>query len=224
MASSSDWIAAFQEQTRSAGEASPPNAGQSWIESLQTSSGFVEGLPVMPREPTIVNAPVEETPPPETRPKPEAIDPLAEAFAKGEASGKAMAQAQYAAEQEQQRKLRLNFRTLDSAAMDSLASELSDTVIALCSAAIADFRPDPEALLERCRKAAERFTSAAEGCALHLNPNDAAQLDDQLPDHWRITPDETIERGGLRFEGPDAAISDGPAEWRKAISAAIRGL
>lgn len=223
MASSSDWIEALQQQAEPAAGAAISGAGESWIETLQNAAQFVEGLPVMPHNRAQAEARIVSPSPPASTPAAPEIDPLAEAFSNGEASGREAARAQFATEQEQQRRLRLNFRALDSAAMDSLANELSDTVVALCSAAIADFRPDPDVLLERCKAAAKRISSAAEGNALHLHPDDAAQLDEQMPDHWRIVADETVDRGGLRFEGPDGAISDGPAEWRKAIAAAIRG-
>ena len=148
---------------------------------------------------------------------------MAEAFARGEARGRAAAAAEYRAEQENQRGLRLNFRALDQAAMDSLASELSNTVIALCEAAIAGFTPDPQSLSERCQEAARRMGSAAAECALHLHPQDIELLAPETREHWRIVPDPAVERGGLRFEGGEGAISDGPADWRRAIAAAIRG-
>jgi flagellar assembly protein FliH len=40
---------------------------------------------------------------------------------------------------------------------------------------------------------------------------------------WRVVEDGSLERGALLFEGPDGSISDGPAEWRRAIAAAVRG-
>ena len=125
--------------------------------------------------------------------------------------------------QESQRAVRLNFRALDQSAMDTLAHELAETVIALCSQTIEDMEPDADALLARCRKAAERIGGSAKECALHLHPADIALIDPGTLEHWRIVPDESLARGGLRFEGPDSAVSDGPSDWRRAIAAAVRG-
>ncbi|BDW81345.1 hypothetical protein MACH24_07830 [Erythrobacter sp. Dej080120_24] len=215
MASSSDWMSALAEMEPVAGPAAP-----NWIEALGAGHSFVAGFPARdkPKEPRRPDAQV-----PAPAPAPDAPDPVAEAFARGEAGGRAAAAAEYRAEQEKQRGLRLNFRALDQAAMDSLASELSNTVIALCEAAIAGFTPDPQSLSQRCHEAARRIGSAAAECALHLHPQDIELLAPETREHWRIVPDPAVERGGLRFEGDEGAISDGPADWRRAIAAAIRG-
>lgn len=215
MASSSDWVSALAEMEPDAGPAAP-----NWIEALGAGHSFVAGFPARDKlaEPMRADPPA---PPP--LPAAVAPDPVAEAFAQGEASGRAAAAAEYRVEQETQRGLRLNFRALDQAAMDSLALELSNTVIALCEAAIAGFTPDPQSLLERCHVAARRMGSAAAECALHLHPQDIELLAPETLEHWRIVPDPAVERGGLLFEGAEGAISDGPADWRRAIAAAIRG-
>lgn len=205
-------MSAIAELEPAAGPATP-----NWIEALGAKHSFVAGFPARdkPAEPMRPD-------PPAPSPSP-APDRLAEAFEEGEASGRAAAAAEFRAEQETQRGLRLNFRSLDQAAMDSLASELSNTVIALCEAAIAGFAPDPQNLLQRCHEAARRMGSAAAECALHLHPQDIDLIAPETLEHWRIVPDPSVERGGLRFEGGEGAISDGPAEWRRAIAAAIRG-
>ncbi len=40
---------------------------------------------------------------------------------------------------------------------------------------------------------------------------------------WRLAPDAGLERGSLRIASPDGTITDGPAEWRRAIAAGLRG-
>ena len=154
MASSSDWVSALAEMEPVAGPAAP-----NWIEALGAVHSFVAGFPARdkPEEPKRADA---QVPPP--APAPDSPDPVAEAFAQGEAGGRAAAAAEYRAEQEKQRGLRLNFRALDQAAMDSLASELSNTVIALCEAAIAGFTPDPQSLSQRCQEAARRIGSPSD--------------------------------------------------------------
>lgn len=220
MANSSDWIAALQETPVPSEE-----APQGWIGALLEQDAFVEGLPFARGMTDQVSAPSEAHPqtPASAPPAPPALDPTADAFARGEAAGRAAAEAENAAAWEIQRGLRLNFRNLDQAAMDSLASELAETVTALCSQAIADFMPNAEQMLARCHTAAARLGASAEGSALHLHPGDLALLDPGTLTNWRIVSDEGIERGALHFESADGSISDGPPEWRRAISSAIRG-
>ena len=150
-------------------------------------------------------------------------DPVAEAFARGEAAGKQAAIAEQQALAEQKVSLRQTFRSLDQAAMDALAADLSETVIALCSQALADFIPAPEALKQRCQKAAQRLGAGAVEATLHLHPDDLLLIDRADMGGWKIVGDPTVERGGLRFETRDGSVSDSPADWRRAIAAALRG-
>ncbi|MFU7529344.1 FliH/SctL family protein [Qipengyuania sp. ASV99] len=220
MLNSSDWFAALHEPEGSV-EAKAPD----WIDQLTQPGGFVEGGPfgrLGERERQTAPAP-EMSPaatPAHNLPEP---DPLAEAFARGEAAGRAAAAAEHTAVQDQQRALRLSFRELDQTAMDSLAGELAETVIALCEQALSEFVPEPGQLLKRCHAAARRLGSAAQDCALHLNPADIDALARETRDNWRVVADDTIARGGLKFETSDGSISDGPSEWRRAIATALRG-
>jgi len=216
MANSSDWIAALAGAAPTTGSETP-----AWIAALGGQETFVAGFPASSKP---VGSPPVDPVPPRISPDPvQAPDAEAVAFAKGEASGRAAAETEHRAVLEVQRSLRLNFRALDQAAMDSLAGDLSQTVIALCKAAIADFTPDADTLLQRCHDAARRIGHAAAECTLHLHPQDIALIAPETLEHWRIAADVGVERGGLRFEGPDGAISDGPAEWCRAIAVAIRG-
>lgn len=217
MLNSSDWLSALQEPAGSDERNAP-----GWIEQLMHPGGFVEGRPfgsMDDRAHQIVPAPSVPSSAPDL-PEP---DPVAEAFARGEAAGRAAAEAQHAVVQDQRRALRLSFRELDQAAMDSLAGELAETVIALCGQALAEFEPNSEQMLTRCHAAARRLGSAAQDCALHLNPADIDTLAPETQENWRIVADEAMARGALRFETADGAISDGPSEWRRAIAAALRG-
>ncbi|MHA7820960.1 MAG: FliH/SctL family protein [Erythrobacter sp.] len=208
MANSSDWIAAMERGA----DAEP----RGWMAQLPVPSAFVEGAPYAPRA-----CATEE---PASEPACEPVsDPTAEAFARGEEAGRQAAAREHEATGEHQRALRLSLRSFDQAALDSLASEMLETVIALCSQVLEDFAADPDQLLVRCAEAARRLGGAASDCALHLHPEDVALIDPASLDGWRVVPDDTIARGGLRLEGPDGSISDGPAEWRRAIAAAIRG-
>lgn len=231
MASSSDWMTALAQQTRD-GETETESAPRpkddplGWMQSLLTSGEFVEGAPFAALDPAEGQNPADNsdqhtaTEPQSDAPMP---DPLAEAEARGRAAGHSAAQAEWQAKSEQQRALRIAFQSFDQTAMDSLAAELADTVIHLCSSAIADFQVEPDSLAKRCGEAAARFGSSASECKLHLHPDDIARLDPETAKAWQIVADPGVERSGLRFEGADGSISDSPKDWRRAIAAAIKG-
>lgn len=227
MAISSDWIEKVQS---SAIDAVPSRAA--WMADFARPADFVEGAPFIIAPSPMARTPVERPSDPapddemhsETGP---AIDPVAEAFARGVAEGRAASEAEAGRRIEENearmRDLRLAFQTLDQAAMDSLSDELAETVIALCDAAIEGFVPDVDDLRTRCGAASARLGEAASGCVLHLNPEDHASVEDGALGDWRIVDDANVERGGLRFEGVDGAITDGPTQWRRAIRAALKG-
>lgn len=221
MANSSDWIAALARDA--AAMDGPP---QGWMAGLDGSGGFVEGLAlgeeVATQERHVEPVPTSEEAAPEPAPTP-APDPVAEAFSRGVTAGHAAAREEYEQQAERQRALRLSFRDFDQAAMDSLAGELAETVVALCSQAIEGFATDHEALLMRCSEAARRLGTASSECTLHLHPDDIALVDPAMLDAWNVMPDASVEQGGLRLEGADGSVSDGPHDWRRAIAAAIRG-
>jgi flagellar assembly protein FliH len=212
MANSSEWLGALG----ALGDAAPPAPG--WLALLQEAGDFREAAPFAAAD--------GQTPSPGPEPEPEAVSPedaLARAYAEGEAAGRAAALAEAAAEAARQRALRLAFRSLDEAASEVLAAELADTVIALCEGVLADYATDRAALLARCREAARRIGGAAAGLRLHLNPDDLAGLDPEALAGWTVIADSSIAPGGLLLEGPDGALRDGPADWRRAIAAAVRG-
>jgi len=212
MANSSDWLSTLGAQ----GNTTPP--APSWLVRLQGADDFREAPPFA--------APVAQTPSPAPAPEPETVsqeDALARAYAEGEAAGRAAALAEAAAEAARQRALRLAFRSLDEAASEVLAAELADTVIALCEGVLADYAADRAALLTRCREAARRIGAAAASLRLHLNPDDLARLDPDALAGWTVIADSSIAPGGLLLEGPDGALRDSPADWRRAIAAAVRG-
>lgn len=154
-------------------------------------------------------------------------DPIAEAFARGRQEGwqqgKQEALDQQDSDAQHKLQLRQTFRALDQAAMDALASELGDTVIALCAQTLADYAPDAAALQARCTHAAQRLGTRASGAVLTLHPDDLALIDETSLAAWTVVGDPAAERGGLRFETEDGSISDRPSDWRRAIAAAIRG-
>ena len=170
-------------------------------------------------------APEPEAPPP--LPEPEAADPVAEAcaraYADGLAAGRAASETEAAERGARQRALRLNFRALDEAASDVLADDLAATVLALCDGVLTGAAIDRDGLLARCHAAARRIGGAAETLTLHLHPEDLALLGDEALAGWRVVADAALERGTVLIEGADGSVSDGPAEWRRAIAAAVRG-
>jgi flagellar assembly protein FliH len=146
----------------------------------------------------------------------------ARAFAAGESAGRAAASAEAAREAGHMRALRLNFRALDEAAIGVLAEELAATVEALCAGVLGDYARDGAALAARCEAAAARLGSGWPGAVLHLHPDDLAGLPAGALDGWQIASDPAIERGGLLIEGPDGAVRDTPADWRRALAEAVR--
>ncbi len=206
MANSSDWIAALQDSAQT------NSSGPSWLESVGDSVGFVERYPTTPGNHQGASA------------EPGAVpeqDAIAQAFAEGEAAGRAATEVESAKATEHQRKLRLAFRELDQAAIDALAGELSNTVLALCEQVMAAHAIDRDALAARCGEAAVRIGSVASDLTLRLNPQDLAMLGDDFADTWTVEVDATLERGNLRLESEDGAVCDGPREWHRAIAVAL---
>jgi flagellar biosynthesis/type III secretory pathway protein FliH len=249
MASSSDWLTALLDRPMDQEVAKPLD----WLPDLgKPNESFVERLPFdrptdgldpelasdeLPDAETgdaledILRKALAEREAPLSEPVPEAAttqaepeaDPIAEAFARGEAEGRRAAIADQTALNQHKVNLRQTFRALDQAAMDALAADLAETVVALCSQALTDFIPAPDALKERCLRAAQRLGSGASGATLYLHPDDLRLIEKAGLDGWTIVGDPAAERGGLRFETTDGSISDRPSDWRRAIAAAIRG-
>lgn len=224
MATSSDWLSALAEPA--------PAPAPGWFE------GFGFGAPVgeaaAPPASFHAGAPfafsglTPSRPEPEPQPEPQSQpDDLiraaeARAFAQGEAAGRAAAEAEARQEMARARAMRLNFRALDEAALGVLADELAATVEALCRQVLGDYALDGAALAKRCEAAAARLGSGWAGAVLHLNPDDLAVLPEGALAGWQIAPDPALERGALVIEGPDGAVRDTPADWRRALAEALR--
>lgn len=211
MANSSEWLGAL------GATAEAPHAAPGWLALLGEEADFREALPF-----GAATAPA-APPPPEPAPAPAAEDTLALAYAEGEAAGRAAALAEAARDAARQRALRLAFRALDEAARDVLASDLADTVIALCDGVLGARATDRDALMARCHAAALRIGGAASALRLHLNPADIAAIGAEALGDWTVIADSAVEPGGVLLEGPEGAVRDGPADWRRAIAAAVRG-
>jgi flagellar assembly protein FliH len=66
------------------------------------------------------------------------------------------------------------------------------------------------------------FVRADDDRVIRLHPDDAALVAARLPSDWNFIPDATLERGALRVETSNGGIEDGPAQWRAAITEALR--
>lgn len=214
MANSSEWLGALAETT-----ASRPG----WLALLDAPGDFREALPFAALAEAEPAPPPALAPEPAPDPEPAAGDALALAYAEGREAGRAEALAEAEHTAARQRALRLAFRNLDEAARDVLAADLADTVLALCESVLADHATDRAALLARCHAAAQRIGGAAGALRLHLHPEDIARLGPEALAEWAVIADSALDVGALLLEGPDGAVRDGPADWRRAIAAAVRG-
>jgi flagellar assembly protein FliH len=209
-----------------------------WLGTLARNEGVVEAGGVAPGWLTLLGegdafreaaygAAERAEPAPPPKPDPVIADPLAEAtaraFADGERVGRAAAEVEAEARAARQRALRLNFHALDEAAMAVLAEDLSATVMALCDGVLGEAAKDRAGLLARVDAAARRIGGAADTLALHLNPDDKALLGADALAGWRVIPDAALAPGSVLIAGADGSVSDGPAEWRRAIAAAVHG-
>jgi flagellar assembly protein FliH len=216
----SEWLAAV------AG-AAPPRPLPGWLAQLDDHGGFHEALPFA--APELVGVHVAEPVPehvPEPVPESEAdpfAEALAKAFAEGEAAGRAAAAAEADIAAARQRALRLAFRRFDEAALAALSDDLAATVIALCEGVLAECAADRTGLLVRCQAAAARIGSAPDALMLYLNPDDLASVPPDALAGWQVAGDPGLEPGAIRIEASDGMVGDGPAEWRRAIAAAVRG-
>lgn len=221
MATSSDWLAAL---------AAPPppllSPAPRWFEALDPVGGFRGGLPFAGSMPLTPEPATPAEPEPASEEEQSDTDSLAareaRAFAEGEASGRAAASAEAARELAHARALRLHFRALDEAALGVLAEELAATVAALCGQVLGEYAADGAALAARCEAAAARLGAGWAGAVLHLHPDDLAGLPEGALAGWQIASDPALERGALVIEGPDGAVRDTPADWRRALAEAVR--
>lgn len=223
MANSSDWLGALAAAPQP--DLIPEGAsGPGWLALLAGEANgprFSEAALFGSAAP---EAPAPPLPPAE--PEPAAPDPIAEAraraYAEGLAAGRAAAEAAGEALRARQRALRLTFRALDEAALQVLAEDLAATVHTLCEGVLGEAALDPAGLRARCQAAARRIGGAPEALVLHLHPEDIALVDEGALGPMRLAPDAALERGSVVIEGPEGLIADGPAEWRRAIAAALR--
>jgi flagellar assembly protein FliH len=223
---SSDWLGALAAPSAGPEPDDAQDAAPGWLAQLGEGAGF--------REAPLFGAPEEPAPPPppsspEPAPEPDAPEPdphaeaLARAYADGLAAGRAAAEAEGEALARRHRALRLTFRALDEAALEVLAADLAATVEALCAGVLGEAALDPAGLRARCEAAARRIGGAPETLVLHLHPEDIALVDEGALGPMRLAPDPTLERGSVVIAGPEGQVADGPAEWRRAIAAAVRG-
>ena len=209
MANSSDWIAL-------AGSSARPQP--TWIGALAAESGFAPLAPFAAQgsPPNDAESAGAKTPQVTTETE------IATAFAEGLATGRAQAEVEAGEQLAAQRAIRMAFRDLDAQALDVLASDLAQTVLALCGQVIDEQAIDRDALAARCRAAAQRIGAAASHCVLRLHPDDLALIEPEEFDGITLQPDSTLERGSITLQGPDGAVRDGPAQWRRAIAEALQ--
>jgi flagellar assembly protein FliH len=156
----------------------------------------------------------------------EAVDPIATAFAEGFAAGsnEALEAAEAAAFQAAQAREKLNasFVRLDAELAEMLRHKLIETVTALCESVLHPLALDAQALARRVETAAAMFVRADDERVVRLHPDDLDLIAGQLPADWQFKADASLERGALRVETASGGVEDGPAQWRAAITEALR--
>ncbi len=143
---------------------------------------------------------------------------IAKAFEEGRSQGLADAADAAGRETAERRKLGSRLRRMDEDMIQQLGQQLSETIVTLCEATLAPLALDRDLLGERCAKAARLLGESSSNLVLRLNPKDIEILDEEFRSSWTISPDTDLSQGSLRIEGPDGGISDGPAEWRAALT------
>ncbi|MDJ0979139.1 MAG: FliH/SctL family protein [Erythrobacter sp.] len=220
MANSSEWIAEVGAVPQARLQSS---SRSDWIAALApdapaSPSGFLEGAPFA----TSVQA-VEIEP---STPDSDHGSAEDDAFLRGLAEGKAEAtracEDQLERERKRFRDLRLAFRALDAAALEALAQDLSETVLALCRQVIGEYAIDDAAVLSRCQRAAERLGAGPSDLTLYLNPETRAKLDESALPGWTLAEDPALAPGSLRLTSADGSVRDGPEDWARAIAEALR--
>jgi flagellar assembly protein FliH len=165
-------------------------------------------------------------PPASVQPDPQAPDPLAVAFAEGHAAGMAEARAQAEAEalidEAARQHFTFSFSRLDTELAEQLRHKLHETVTALSEAVLHPLALDGGALTRRVETAVAMFVRADDDRVIRLHPDDLTLVAGKLPADWQFIPDATLERGALRVETSSGGIEDGPAQWRAAITEALR--
>jgi flagellar assembly protein FliH len=163
---------------------------------------------------------------PRAEPAPDAPDPVAIAYAEGHAAGvaEATAAAEAAAmvDEAARQHLAFSFSRLDAELAEQLRHKLHETVTALSEAALQPLALDAGALARRVECAVAMFMRADDERVIRLHPDDLTLIAGQLPPDWQFIPDASLERGALRVETSSGGIEDGPAQWRAAITEALR--
>lgn len=159
-------------------------------------------------------------------PADEVEDPIATAFAEGFAAGSneamdAAEAAAYAAA-EAREKIDFSFARLDANLAEQLRDKLLETVTALCESVLHPMALDADALARRVETAVAMFIRADDERVIRLHPDDLTLLAGKLPETWQFVPDVALERGALRVETASGGVEDGPAQWRAAITEALR--
>ncbi len=159
-------------------------------------------------------------------PEHDAPDPLAIAYTEGYAAGLAEARAEAEAEaiaaDTARERLSFSFARLDAELTEQLRHKLHQTVIALSEATLQPLALDAGALARRVACAVSMFVRADDERIIRLHPDDLTLFADKLPPDCQFVPDPALERGALHVETANGGVEDGPAQWRAAITEALR--
>jgi flagellar assembly protein FliH len=132
------------------------------------------------------------------------------AFAKGIAEGRALAEAEFAAERAALLTLAETLPTLKPEPTLPLALMLAETVDRLVRGIVGEVEVDGLTLLARAKAAAALIGQATQPACLRAHPDDAVLLAQAALD-VAVEPDLALPRGTLMIETAEGWIEDGPA-------------
>ena len=152
-------------------------------------------------------------------------DPVAAAYAQGQADAEAACAADYHSrlsecEADFARRSAMQ-SVLEDGWRGTLEERLRETVLALCDGVLGELTHDAASLAKRCETAARLLEPELLGCTAMLHPEDLEMLRSILPPELSSQPDPTLERGNFRIEATAGGIEDGLSHWRAKLAAAL---
>lgn len=149
-------------------------------------------------------------------------DPLSDAWDDGFRAAAAQVRDDMAQVAAANAEIELAYAKLTDVEGEAIAEKLREIVIALCGAVLEDAAIDTALLEHRIAKAMALLRRNSDEKILRVHPDDLALIGARLPPGLEARADPALDRGALRIETAAGGVEDGPAQWREAITAAVR--